>query len=386
MKGKKMKTGKTLQDLAAEIDARSKIKRDFIAESKELAFVAGETEVMADRIQDTTKLEINGHGSFGINPTAHQQFSSKLKIPKKYYDTMLDSAQPLLRNNVNWWLRSNSHKKHMVRCYDDSQLISQPALMPDDGGLKKTCRALLSNRYFALDYDEILERTLPVLSGMPVHIRSCDVTEIKLYLKATFPEIQREIKPATRKVGDVVEAGWMLSTSEVGMGGINAQPFIFTLSCLNGAVINQLAMKRYHIGRVIEGSEAFEYFKDDTRKAEDEAFLLKLRDTIHAVANKDNFKMLTDRMQETTEHKIETRPDKAVEVLAKKASFNDDEHTSVLSHLIEGGDLSQYGMVNAVTRASQDVPDYDRATELERLGGSLIDLKPSEWKEISEAA
>ena len=39
-----------------------------------------------------------------------------------------------------------------------------------------------------------------------------------------------------------------------------------------------------------------------TRKAEDEAFLLKLRDTIHAVANPENFKMITDKMQETTEH------------------------------------------------------------------------------------
>ena len=26
-----------------------------------------------------------------------------------------------------------------------------------------------------------------------------------------------------------------------------------------------------------------------------------------------------------------------------------------------------------MTRSSQDVPDYDRATELERLGGTLLD-------------
>lgn len=29
--------------------------------------------------------------------------------------------------------------------------------------------------------------------------------------------------------------------------------------------------------------------------------------------------------------------------------------------------------MNAVTRSSQDVADYNRATELERIGGTLLD-------------
>jgi len=54
----------------------------------------------------------------------------------------------------------------------------------------------------------------------------------------------------------------------------------------------------------------------------------------------------------------------------------------VLRHLIVEGDPSAYGIVNAVTHASQDVEDYDRATELEALGGKLIDLPPSEWRSV----
>ena len=49
-------------------------------------------------------------------------------------------------------------------------------------------------------------------------------------------------------------------------------------------------------------------------------------------------------------------------------------------------DLSQWGLVNAVTRYSQDVDNYDRATELETLGGKIVDLKPTEWQPIAEAA
>lgn len=36
-------------------------------------------------------------------------------------------------------------------------------------------------------------------------------------------------------------------------------------------------------------------------------------------------------------------------------------------------DFSQFGLVNAVTRSSQDVEDYNRATELERIGGTILE-------------
>ena len=49
------------------------------------------------------------------------------------------------------------------------------------------------------------------------------------------------------------------------------------------------------------------------------------------------------------------------------------------------GDLSGYGLVNAVTHYSQDVEDYDRATEFEALGGKLIELAPTEWKGLAHA-
>ena len=66
--------------------------------------------------------------------------------------------------------------------------------------------------------------------------------------------------------------------------------------------------------------------------------------------------------------------------------FNESERAGVLRHLIVAGDLSGYGLVNAVTHYSHDVEDYDRATEFEALGGKLIELPSSEWKELAEAA
>jgi hypothetical protein len=61
----------------------------------------------------------------------------------------------------------------------------------------------------------------------------------------------------------------------------------------------------------------------------------------------------------------------------------------VLSHFLTGhngqSELTRYGLIQAVTRASQEVEDYDRATELEQLGGQILELAPGQWRTIAEA-
>ena len=79
-------------------------------------------------------------------------------------------------------------------------------------------------------------------------------------------------------------------------------------------------------------------------------------------------------------------PVKSVEVLADRYLLNDNERAGVLRHLITQGDLSGYGLVNAVTHYSEEVEDYDRATEFEAIGGKLIELPSKEWQELAEAA
>ena len=42
-----------------------------------------------------------------------------------------------------------------------------------------------------------------------------------------------------------------------------------------------------------------------------------------------------------------------------------------------GGDNSRYGLVNAVTAASKIAKSYERATDLERIGGEILSLPVS---------
>lgn len=56
------------------------------------------------------------------------------------------------------------------------------------------------------------------------------------------------------------------------------------------------------------------------------------------------------------------------------------------SHLIRDGDFSLYGLANAVTKHSQEVASYDRATDLEAAGYSVLTMNPKLWNRINAEA
>ena len=73
-----------------------------------------------------------------------------------------------------------------------------------------------------------------------------------------------------------------------------------------------------------------------------------------------------------------------VQLTAQSYGINAEEQEGILKYLIEGGDLSLYGLSNAVTRASQDVVSYDRATTLEGIGWQVATMEPQQWKQINQ--
>ncbi len=127
-------------------------------------------------------------------------------------------------------------------------------------------------------------------------------------------------------------------------------------------------------------------FRDDTLRADDKAFFLKVRDVVQAAVSEATFHQTAQKLQKMLHIALTGNPVKTVEVLAQRYTLNDRERSGVLRQLIAEGDLSGYGLVNAVTHFSQEVEDYDRATEFEALGGKLIELPADEWKGLAQAA
>lgn len=357
-----MYQGKTLNELAAEINRQSDNKRDMVAS----------TELMRlDENGETLHLE--GEGRFQLNDLSHRQIGTRLKIPAKYYDRMRAQYPDLLADNVNTLFQAEPEMR-MVRTLDNR------------------ARAFLSNRYHRIDNNLVLAKAVETLqeSGLALQVASAEVTERRLYLKVTFPEIEREIT-TSRQVGDVVRSGVIVGNSEVGLGSYTVAPFLERLVCLNGMVLNDYGNRRAHVGRATGGDEAavYELYQDDTLKADDRALLLKMRDIIRAAMSRDKFREICQRMEAAAQDNIEGNPVKAVEVLSNRIGLNEDESSKVLTNLIQGADLSRWGLLNAVTAMSQDtdiVTSYDRATEIESDGGRILTLNQNQWSEIAQAA
>lgn len=348
-----MKTGKSLIEMAQELQRQSEAKKDFIADTKVLELTP--TGELA--------LENGTRHQFPVTDHAHSQIAQRLDIPAKYYQRMKAEQPQLLAQNVNTWFQENPERR-MIRTLDGK------------------ARAFLSDRYRRLDNYDLAEAVLPVLGemGEGIQIVSAEMTERRMYLKVINRRLELEVKR-----GDVVQAGICITNSEVGLGSLRVEPVIYRLICLNGMIAQDFGTKKYHVGRAAEDGDAYELYSDQTLQADDLAFFLKVQDTVRAAVDMAKFSTIVDRMKEATERKIEGNPVEAVEVVAEKFSYSSEEKTGILTHLIQGGDLTAYGMLNAITRTSQDLEDYDRATELERDGSKILSLPSSTWKAIAMA-
>ena len=353
-----MKTGRTLMSLAQELTRQLATKKDMIVPSALLshATVAGSTQLSVE--------QTGGLTAFGVTPLARRQLADKLGIPYAYFERMREHQPQLLDSNVNTWLQ-NEPDRRMLRTLDGQ------------------VRAVLSDRYRRLDNYDLAESVLPILRQLPeVVFESVELTETKMYLKCVTPRLTFEVAP-----GDVVQAGVVISNSEVGQGTLSVRPLLFRLLCRNGLIAADRSLRKTHVGRSLSTEDdGVVVYQDDTLRADDQAFFLKVRDVVQAAVSEASFRQTAQKLQRTLGIRLTGDPVKSVEVLAQRYTLNDDERTGVLRHLIEDGQLSGYGLVNAVTHYSQTVDDYDRATELESLGGRLIELSAQEWKGLAEAA
>lgn len=344
-----MKTGRSLTELAVELDRQVATKKDFKADTRALAFHSNGDSVL-------TMSEV---GDFPVGNIAHEQIAERLQIPKRYYDRMRQEAPELLDRNVNHWFQS-SPETRLVRTLDGN------------------ARAFLSDRYRPLDNYDLAQIALDALKGQGCQIVSCEMTERRMYLKATTDRISGEVSK-----GDIVQTGIVISNSEVGSGALRVEPLIYRLVCLNGMIAPDRSMKKHHIGRGGSSGEAFEgaseYFLDETRQADDRAFWMKVRDVINGVFSQEIFDGIVLKLREATTDVLE-KPIKVVEVVSNHFGLTGDEQEGILSKMVSGGDTSRYGLLNAITAFSQEVSDYDRATDLERFGGQVLELPKSMFK------
>lgn len=365
-----MKQGfEDVKALAAEVRRQQDVKRDF----------AGDTRMMGMDGGGNFTMLLNGNReTFEGNKVFHAQLGEKLGIPKRYYDLMKDEAPRLLSDNVNHWLSSNPEKR-FVRTLDGK------------------ARAFLSNNYRPLDNSLVMEAAMRALTGTNVQVTSSQITDQRFYLKVTFPDLEASIDQLAKSVLDnflkdhgaihprdywsveKLQPGLVISNSEVGCGAVSVESLIYTIRCRNGAIFSG-SLRKFHIGKGLSGEEGIsEFFSNATRAADDKAFVMKIHDVVKAACNPEIFHHNVAKIAEASSRIITGNIETAVDSIVEKFDMSEGEHRSMLDYLVRGGDFSQWGVSSAITRMSQDVESYDRATELERLGGKVIELPPHDW-------
>lgn len=354
-----MKLGKSLVALAQEIESQRERKKDFIVDTTAI------TVVPTGDAANPVAFEAEGVDPAPLRDLALAQTAEHLKIPLVYARRIAVEQPALLAENYNVLLHANP-KRRLVRVLDGK------------------ARAFLSDKYQRIDNFDVANVALEALQDFgKLEIRSTEVTESRLYIKASLPGLTREVK--SRRVGDFVEAGVLVTNSEVGLGAVTVTPFAYFLVCTNGMVRDK-AKRWAHLGKRIDGDE-LGYLADDTLKAGDRFDLLRIRDALKNAFDETAFNGFVEQLEGATRQQLPAaNVTKAIEVLSEKLVFAESERKSILTHLIEGGDLSRYGLVNAVTRTAEDAVDYDRATELEAAGHRVLALPANDWKQIAEAA
>lgn len=337
-----------LDELINELERQKTNRYDIVVPSENLIAIKEGNTVWLDVPQPdgTTKRH-------GITDWAHSQISDKTQIPKRYYDRMKDEGKlDLLADNINTWLPKK--EKRLVRILDNN------------------VRALLSDRYRVIDNYDVFDATLVELGnvakkGITPVIQRADITETKLYIKATSPELTGEVFHYQGKT-EPVHGGIIISNSEVGNGAFRVEPFINVLVCQNG-LIREHAFKRVHIGR--EMGCGLVDWSDETLQIEDEALWSKIRDMIHATFTKEVFQSWVDKINEKSTTIIE-KPVIAVDNIIKKYELPKERRESLLNQFIKEGP-TQWGLAMAMTRIAQNEDNYENQIKMEKVGAQILE-------------
>lgn len=417
----------TLQDMVAILQAQQARKIDLVVPAGSLLFRDGalvisglERELTEDGFMDP-----NGH----YWPTAvfDGGVADRLTIPVSYLRRMRTDRPDIYDTTLNAWLRGRRAK---VRRATDAEIraraddgdvdlagmyfnqdqqqwwtVDRPAIPADprkfllrlfrgDDG-DGIARAMLSDRYATMDNFDGLLAMLDGLRQAGIEnpeIDRCDITDRRLYVRVTAPEIramapellkgyrnpfanpdiqrwrglaQREGMGYTEEEGGepVVFAGFVFSNSEVGGGRWQISPQIVVQVCKNGLTMTDDVFGRTHLGSQLE--EGVIKWSAETKAQNIGLVTAMTKDVVAQFMTLEYVQAKVEQLEAQAGVPV-SKPAEAIKVISKRLGFADEHVAGILNHFIAGGQSTAGGVVNAITSYSQTLGDADDAFELER--------------------
>src|SRR6266478_2239728 len=277
-----------------------------------------------DQIALAEELEVAevGEEVYPFSEHAMSQFCAKLDIPIRYFRRLPDEMKITV---ANYDLRRLKGTSFLVRRKGD------------------WIRAFLSSEYVVYNNSEIAETVESLLGNGALTMKSFVLEETHMFLKIISEEIW--------DVQSGLKAGIMIGNSEVGMGSVSVEPFVFRKPCTNDLIVSQEKSFRHaHIHLT-----AYEL----TRRM--------------AEAVSEGFSLagsMLDAFLKTREEPIED-PVAAIRKIAEARKLSQKLTDEVVSsYLVEPE--NRFGMINAFTNAAQKLGPLYRI-EMERFAGTLLE-------------
>ena len=360
-----MKTGKDLMQLATELQFLKENSKDYIVPTAKM-------ETSFER--GILGLHLDNGSSYTISPVAHQQLATYSEIPKGYYDKLFVENPEILSSCIN----------HGFQMAINMALAAKRP--KHDARLLRTvgahARAFLSDRYRVLDSYDLFETVAPVLIDNQFQVLSSELTDKRMYIKAVTDKVQGEIKP-----GHAVQYGIMISSSDVGFGSIKIEPLMYELVCKNGMIMER-SLKKFHIGKSQMEDQITELLSDETKMINDQAFWMTVRDTLLGTMRQDIFEESLNTLRVAASEPIILPIPEIVEKTMKSVNVGGEAvKNHIINYMLNGADgrgMNKWALANAYTWAAQQEDiDYDTSTDLERAGGKIIEINPSQWRTIN---
>ena len=324
-----------LQSLIEELERQKPLKQDEPVNSSQIRMVL---------VENQPRFQIKENDSFSITEPCHRQIAEKLEIPLKYYHRMDWETPELLAENVNTWLK-RSEKEFFIRRSGDS------------------VRAFLSDRYRVIDHLDVLYCALNELQSHEAEIEGCFLSETEMNIKVK----SQKLRDFVRHKDDLMIGGLFLTNSETGHKALRVEPRLFRVKCSNGLIIEEMVTREIHIGN------------DD--EIYDEMIYLSLRRSIRELFGK--FGEIIQVLRESSEIKVKN-PQKLIHNVVEHYRLSETQRGNILMAFGAEPEQDKYGIVNALTLAAQKEETWEKAVEMERIGGRLITLPVEDFKALDE--
>jgi len=322
-----------------------------------------------------------GNLMFTRSEVADEQIAAKLKIPRKYWERMVQQRPTLAAENFNHWIQQELETKGEEK----TRRVFLRSYLQEAGGNMGKLRAMLSDRYMPIDTLSMLAAAVKACAeaqerGVKLVVDRCDLSEKGFYARFVAPDIRTEAREALMNFEDPnggafggvgrdygVTTGFILRNSELGHGQAEILPLCYIRACNNNMIWRNEGFQRKHLGAKMEEA----YYQKDTLEANMDTVLKQIRDNVNHFLSPDYLGKFVKEIEEMAAIRI-SEPKAFFAGMGREMRLSDSEQEGIFDAFLKSGSTrTVFDAAQAVTSYAHHV-NPDRRFELE---SQVFDMK-----------